>query len=191
MHDDIDDFEEYLGPSKSSLKRDMHALQALGARLTELSDAQLKKIPIDDDSLLEAILLARRIKAHGGLRRQLQFIGKLMRNVDAQPIIDAVAELDGQSQASAARFQRLEALRDELLSKGDAGIESILAAFPDAERNQLRQLMRQHQREVSSGKAPSAARKLFRYLRTLDEAQGAPEADIDTGMDSAENEPQF
>lgn len=188
MHDESDDFDEYLGPSKSALKRDMHALQALGARLTELSDAQLKKIPIEDDALLEAVLLARRIKAHGGLRRQIQFIGKLMRNVDAQPIIDAVAELDGQSQASAARFQRLEVLRDELLHQGDAGIERILAVFPDAERNQLRQLMRQHQREVSSGKAPSAARKLFRYLRTLDEAKGVPEAEIDTSMDSRQSE---
>ena len=188
MHDDMDDFEEDLGPSKSSRKRDMHALQALGTRLTQLSDAQLKKIPIEDDSLLEAILLARQIKAHGGLRRQLQFIGKLMRNIDAQPIIDAIAELDGQSQASAARFHRLEALRDELLNKGDAGIESVLAVFPDAERNQLRQLMRQHQREVSSGKTLSAARKLFRYLRTLDEAQGFAEADPDVNPDSDQPE---
>lgn len=188
MRDDIDDFEEYLGPSKSSLKRDMHALQALGTRLTELSDAQLKKIPIEDDTLLEAILLARQIKAHGGLRRQLQFIGKLMRNIDAQPIIDAIAELDGRHQASAARFHRLEALRDELLNKGDEGIESVLAVFPEAERNQLRQLMRQHQREVSSSKAPSAARKLFRYLRTLDEARGLIEADVETNTDLDQND---
>mgnify|MGYP006075471965 CR=1 FL=1 len=171
MHEKIDDFEEDLGPSKSSLKRDMHALQAIGTRLTELSDTQLKKIPIENESLLDAILLARRIKPHGGRRRQLQFIGKLMRKIDAQPIIDALSELDGQHQASSARFHRLEQIRDDLLSRGDQGIEAAMNLFPDAERNQLRQLLRQNQQEISAGKAPNASRKLFRYLRELDEAQ--------------------
>ncbi|MDA9368473.1 DUF615 domain-containing protein [Flavobacteriaceae bacterium] len=171
MHNDIEDFEEDLGPSKSSRKRDMHALQLIGTRLTELSDSQLKKIPIENESLLEAILLARKIKAHGGRRRQLQFIGKLMRNIDSQPIIDGLAELDGQHQASSARLHRLENIRDELLSKGDEYIEATMNFFPDAERNQLRQLIRQHQREVAAEKASSAPRKLFRYLRELDNAQ--------------------
>jgi ribosome-associated protein len=100
MHDDDEEF--YEGPSKSEVKRQMHALQALGERLVALPDTQLAKIPIADDALAEAIQLARRIKARSGLKRQLQYIGKLMRSVDADPIAEALDLLDGQHQANAA-----------------------------------------------------------------------------------------
>jgi len=156
-------------PSKSAVKREMTARQDLGTRLTQLSDVQLKQMPIDDEQLLEAIYLARRIKARGGLRRQLQFIGKLMRTIDPAPIEEAFARLDGQHEAQKARFHRLETLRDGLLNNGDSGMQALISAFPSAERQHVRQLVRQHTSEFKNNKPLGAARKLFRYLRELDE----------------------
>lgn len=162
--------DDWDGPSKSARKREMSALQEMGTRLTQLPESQLKQIPIESEPLLDAILLARRINARGGLRRQLQFIGKLMRTIDPQPIADALAKIDGQHEEEKARFHKLEQLRDGLLSQGDAGLSAIISAFPDADRQQLRQLHRQHQAQLSDGKTSTAARKLFRYLRTLEES---------------------
>ena len=97
MPDDTDKealWAEADAPSKSERKRQMTALQELGTRLVDLSDTQLKKIPIEDSRLEEAIAEARRIKAWGGLRRQLQYIGKIMRQIDPAPIQQALDELE-------------------------------------------------------------------------------------------------
>ncbi|EED35597.1 conserved hypothetical protein [Luminiphilus syltensis NOR5-1B] len=160
---------EDLTPSKSARKREMHALQAIGTRLVALSDNELATIPIEDETLREAIDLARRLNARGGLRRQMQFIGKLMRTIDPQPIEDALQALDGKHQATAAQFHRLEALRDGLIESGDGGINAVLAALPQAEPSQLRQLLRQHRKCLAAGKPSAVPRKLFRYLKSLDE----------------------
>lgn len=168
-----DEFEwQDSAPSKSAVKREMTALQDLGTRLTQLPEAQLKQMPIDDEQLLEAIHLARRIKARGGLRRQLQFIGKLMRTIDPAPIEEAFARLDGQHEAQKARFHRLEALRDALLDKGDTGMTSLLETYPHADRQHVRQLVRQHAADIKNSKPRASARKLFQYLRGLDEDTG-------------------
>jgi len=147
----------------------MTALQDLGTRLTQLPEKQLKQIPIEDQTLLEAIMLARKITARGGLRRQLQYIGKLMRNIDAAPIEEAMSRIDGKHHEDNARFHRLEELRDRLLEQGDPAIEAVVNAYPDADRQQLRQWLRQHRTEVSQQKPLGSARKIFRYLRDLDE----------------------
>lgn len=157
-------------PSKSERKRQMTALQELGTRLVDLSDAQLNKIPIEDPRLEEAIAEARRIKARGGLRRQLQYIGKIMRQIDPEPIQQALDELDGQHQRANARFHQLERLRDDLVNQGDRAIDSVLKEFPSADRQHLRQLIRQHAHDVSTKKLSAASKKIFRYLRELDDA---------------------
>lgn len=190
--DEPDWDDDHDGPSKSAVKREMIALQDLGTRLTELPENQLSKIPIDSEQLYDAIMLARRIKKHGGRRRQLQFIGKLMRNIDPTPIEDALAALDGRHQAENARFHRLEQLRDDLLSQGDRGLDSVISVFPTADRQQLRQYIRMHATEEKNDKPRSARKKLFRYLRALDEASspedsGASPPDVeDPSSDSDE-----
>lgn len=182
-----DEWDE--GPSKSAVKREMTALQDLGTRLTQLPESQLKQMPIEDERLREAVDLARRIKHRSGLRRQLQYIGKLMRSIDPDPIIEAFARIDGQHQDDKARFHRLEAMRDDLLKRGDKAMDSVLAAYPDADRQQLRQWIRQHQAETKAEKPPTSARKLFRYLRELDEAAGggAVEPSSEPGTGSGED----
>jgi ribosome-associated protein len=162
--------DQYSGPSKSALKRQMTALQKLGEQLVGLSETELARIPIDSEQLLRAIAEARRIRSNSARRRHMQYIGKVMRNLDADPIAQALTDLHQQRQHNAEVFHELEQLRDQLLADGPAAIELVVARFSSADRQHLRQLIRQQQRESSSNKPPAASRKLFRYLRELAEA---------------------
>jgi ribosome-associated protein len=164
---------EFEGPSKSALKRQMTALQELGESLTRLSDKQLRQIPIADDRLLEAIHEAREIRSNSAKRRHLQLIGKLMRKTDPQPIQDALRALDQTHRSNTAAFHELEQLRDEILEAGVTGVELATSRWAQADRQQLRQLVLQHQRELQRSKPPAASRKLFRYLRELQELYGS------------------
>ncbi len=171
MNDDIahiDDDDESLYPSKSQLKRESHALQALGEELVELPQAKLAKIPMPEE-LAEAVALARKIKARGGLKRQLQYIGKIMRSIDAEPIAQALNELKSAAGKDAARFHRLEQWRDRLVTGGDAALEQLLEEYPHTDRQHLRQLIRNAQQEAAKNKPPKSAREIFRYLRDLTE----------------------
>lgn len=154
-------------PSKSERKRQMHALQALGETLVNLSERELQQIPIADDALRTAIDEARAIRSKSARKRHLQFIGKLMRGVDPDPISRALDELHAGHGRDTAAFHALEALRDRVLAQGDAGVQEVMARWPDADRQKLRQLERQHRQETAGGKPPAASRKLFRYLREL------------------------
>jgi ribosome-associated protein len=166
MNDQFDEeFEE--GPSKSARKREMTARQALGEALCALSDKELARIPIDDDDLLEAIRESTRIRHHSAQRRHRQYIGKLMRRIDPEPLQTALDALYESRQGDAKKFQQLEALRDQLLREGDNALPAVLELFPGAERQQLRQLIREGQRELAADKPPAASRRLFRYLREL------------------------
>lgn len=155
-------------PSKSALKREMLALQGLGEALVALPDRQLAAIPLEDP-LLEAILTARRIKSREGRRRQLQYVGKLMRDVDITPIAAAHEELLNGNQQRNRSFQELEQLRDQIVAEGPSALSWVLDRYPQADRQHLRQLITAAQAEHRAEKPPAAARKLFRYLRELTE----------------------
>jgi ribosome-associated protein len=166
MIDEIDEeFDE--GPSKSARKREMTARQDLGEALCELSDKELARIPIEDEDLLTAIQETTRIKHHSALRRHRQYIGKLMRRVDPEPLQQALDALYQSRQDDSRQFKELEALRDQLLRDGDRALPVVLDRFPMAERQPLRQLVRDAQKEREAGKPPAASRRLFRYLREL------------------------
>ena len=153
-------------PSKSQIKREMTALQSLGEALVELSDKQLATIPVPEQ-LLEQIALVKRIKHNSGKRRQMQYIGKIMREIDVEPIQAAFEELQSGRKALARQFHRLEQWRDRLLEEGNDAIEALLDEYPQANRQQLRQLVRLAQKEQSLGKAPTNSRKLFRYIKEI------------------------
>lgn len=161
--------EEIIYVSKSELKRDMLELQALGEAIVKLTNGQLATIPIEDSVLLEAITTARRIKHKEGLRRQMQYIGKLMRKIDTTEIAKAHQTLlDGRKEET-QRFHQLEQWRDQLLEKGPSSVEDVLERFPQADRQHLRQLLVQAAKEKNNNKPPASARKLFRYLKELSE----------------------
>lgn len=160
----VEDVEK---PSKSAIKREMSDLQALGAELVALSRDQLKKIELADD-LRDAVRDAQRFTQHEAHRRQLQFIGKLMRNTDPEPIRAALDEINGVSAAANARLHALERLRSRFL-EDEKVIGEIAAAYPAADLQHLRQLRRNALREQEQGKPPRAFRELFRVLRELHE----------------------
>ncbi|MCP5143141.1 MAG: DUF615 domain-containing protein [Chromatiales bacterium] len=166
--DDFDADDDRI--SKSQRKRESHALQDIGEALVELSPKDLATIPMPD-ILAEAVGAARSIGKHrgkhGALKRQRQFIGKVMRNIDAEPVVAAYEALLDRDRVANVRFHQLEHWRDRLLAEGDDAIEELLEEYPGADRQRLRLLLRTAQREQEQGKAPSAARNLFKYLREL------------------------
>lgn len=155
--------------SKSQRKRDAKALQELGEALVRLNAEQLQRLELPTE-LHEAVILAQGIRQHGGRKRQLQFIGKLLRSLDAEPIRAALATLQGQSRAAAARHHRIERWRDRLLEEGDGAVTELMQTLPGADPQHLRQLLRNARREAAAGQPPRAARTLFRYLRDLDDS---------------------
>lgn len=163
--------DELLAESKSARKRQMHALQNLGEQLVALTASQLAKLDLDNEALLEAVRLAQRINHHSGKRRQMQFIGKLMRSADAERISQALEALHEGSRQEKAREHLIEAARDALLSRGDDALAEVLNVWPQADRQMLRQLRRSAIDEQKKGLPPTSARKLFRYLRSLPDVE--------------------
>jgi ribosome-associated protein len=149
--------------SKTRRKQDMHALQALGAALVGLSAAHLERMALPE-TLAQAVQEARRIASHGARRRQIQYIGRLMRGIDPEPIRAQLAAVHGGSAAERARHQRLEHWRDRLL-EDDGALTEFAQAHPAGDLQQLRALIRNARREQFEGRAPRAFRELFRVLR--------------------------
>jgi len=159
---------EYDGPSKSQLKRDSHALQAMGKELVEMPEGKLQKFNLPD-SLKEAVYEARKLKSREAKRRHLQYIGKLMRISNIDEIQNTLDKMDHQSLTYRQHFKQLEVWRERIITQGNKGIEAFLKDYPLAERQQLRNLQRQANREIELKKAPVASRKIFEYIRSVSE----------------------
>ena len=167
---DIDQTEQQ-EKSKSQLKREADEKQKLALQLVDMSEANLAKMPLDEE-LLESLQVARKInRKKDGFRRQLQFLGKLMRARDTHPIEHAVAMLTSKHRMANAHFHHLEKLRDEIDQQGDSAIESCIEKYPVLERQKLRQLYRKAQKELQQQKPPAASRELFKYLKASIEEQ--------------------
>lgn len=156
--------------SKSQVKRELHALQDLGERLTTLKPEQLNRLPLSD-MLLKALIEAPKHKAHAARKRHIQYIGKLMRNQDIEAISALLDQMDASTRQYNERFHALERWRDRLAGGTDSDLEALLGEYPEADVQHLRQLIRHAQHEAAHNKPPAAARKLFKYLRELDEVK--------------------
>lgn len=163
----LEDFEAEERPSKSQRKRDMHALQEMGAALVALPPARLDRIEMPE-ALRVAILEAQRLTKHEARRRQMQYIGRLMRDADPAPIRAALDALNGASAVETARQHRLERLRERLLDD-ESVLTEIGAAHPGTDLARLRQLRRSTLHERETGKPPKSFRELFRTLREVDD----------------------
>lgn len=163
--------EDDLTPSKSDRKRSVDRLQLLGERLAKLSPRQLNQLPLDD-ALREAIAELNRLTAHEAIRRQRQYVGKLMRHVDEATLLQALAT-QGQPQQQKRLINTLE----RLIQQGDAAVSEVLQRFPHADRHTVRQQVRQAQQslkqaqdlpEAEKTQAIETARaRLLRYLQSL------------------------
>lgn len=162
----LDQDEEWL--SKTEVKRQMHALQDLGAKLTKLNKDQLDKLNLGQ-RLRDAIDEFHRIKSNGAQKRHLQFIGKIMRTEDAEQIEQGIGLFEAGHQAHTQAFHKLEVWRDKLINEGNSALQAYIGENPQADVQHLRQLIRNAQKELKQEKPPASARKLFKYLREIAE----------------------
>lgn len=153
-------------PSRSQLKREHQELCNIGEQLVLLAKSQLEKITLDD-ALEAAIKEARRLKSLDARRRQIQYIGKLLRNIDITEVVNSLDKLNHQSQTFRQHFAKLEQWRDRLIIEGNDAVEDFITHYPNTDRQQLRNLQRQACREKSLNQSSSATEKLFKYIRQL------------------------
>jgi ribosome-associated protein len=169
-HDAGDDDEniEHGRPNKTQLKREAHHLLDVGDQIIKLSadDLDSMSLPVE---LKEAVDIARKIKSNSGLKRQRQYIGKLLRTIGADEVEAQLRRILHRHDTNTAQFKRLERWRDQLLDNNRQAFDEIIERYPDIDRQHLNQLIRQATKEKHQEKAPASSRKLFRYLREMEE----------------------
>ena len=173
--------DEYDGPSKSSRKRAAHAAQDLGAELISMRDSELAALNLPE-SLVDAVLEARRITSRGGLARQRQYIGKLMRDVDPEPIRALLASRNTVNARDAESFKRVEAWRERLIVEGAPALEELERWRPGLDRDEwARRVNAAREERARTAATGTAGRELFRALRALLDRQttaaGAPDSE--------------
>ncbi|HEF5178346.1 TPA: ribosome-associated protein [Burkholderia cenocepacia] len=180
-----DDDNGYDRPSKSQLKREMHALQELGQALVDLPKDALKRMPMPED-LADAVREARRITDHEGKRRQLQYVGRVMRSLTDDETAAPRTALDAQrgvNKAATARLHWIERTREQLLASDDA-LTEFLRQHPDADIQEGRTLIRNARKEAQQGKPPRYFRELFQWIKA---AGGASDSDDEAAGDAGDD----
>ncbi|UXU88823.1 ribosome-associated protein [Burkholderia sp. S-53] len=175
----------YDRPSKSQLKREMHELQVLGQALVDLPKDALKRMPMPE-SLSDAVREARRITDHEGKRRQLQYVGRVMRSLTDDETAALRTALDAQrgvNKAATARLHWIERTRDQLLANDDA-LTEFLRRHPEADIQEGRTLIRNARKEAQQGKPPRYFRELFQWIKT---ASGTPGGDDEAADDAGDD----
>lgn len=165
LHLHLGDDEKVLPPSKTMIKKQMHELRDLGKELTELGKDQLAQLDIPEN-LRDAIREMKNINKFGAQRRQMQYIGKLMREVDTAPILAKLDAWKGKSQHQTAYMHQLERWRDRLM-ENDSALTELLATHPQADAQHLRTLIRNAHKEKSANKPPKNYREIFQALREI------------------------
>jgi ribosome-associated protein len=171
-------------PSKTKLKAEADAQQALGVRLTELPKDKLLKLNLPED-LFAAILESKKITANGATRRHRQYLGKLMREIDTAPISEQLARWEGKHTAENAYFHGLERWRDRLINDTNA-LSEFIALHPATDSQHLRTLIRNAQKEQAAAKPPKSSREIFRILREITSPDNSAETTFDDANDSFE-----
>jgi ribosome-associated protein len=151
--------------SKTRRKKHMLQLQQVGAELVRLSPEQLARIDMPEE-LREAVLECKRFRKHEAIRRQMQYIGRLMRDLDAGPIMEQLAALHAPSNKQTALFHLAEKWRDELLADGEAATRFV-RDFPEADPHRLRELSEKAKAERRAEQPPRHYRELFHVLNAI------------------------
>ncbi len=184
---EVDD-NGYDRPSKSQLKREMEALQQLGVALVELPKDALKRMPMTED-LSDAVHEARRISDHEGKRRQLQYVGRMMRGLTEDEVTTLRTAMDayrGVNKAATARLHWIERTRDKLLADDEA-LTLFIRDYPAADPQEARTLIRNARREQQQSKPPKSFRELFQWIKDVSSV-GDEDADDAAGEDREDDE---
>jgi len=163
---DNDEFIDNRPPSKSQRKRDMHAQFDLGKALVELPTSQLKKLSLDE-SLFDAIETCKNIRQHGARKRQHKLISKLLSDADTDAIKTAVDGFQAPQREAVAELHAIEDWRDRLITEDDEALTEFISQFPAADRQQLRQILRNAKQVKSADRSKRAKRELFQLIREL------------------------
>jgi ribosome-associated protein len=160
--------QEYDRPSKSQLKREMEALQKLGEALVAEPRDRVKRVPMPED-VREAILECQQIKDHEGRRRQMQYVGKKMRTLEADELAVIQKTIDswrGASKSETAAMHALERRREKLLAD-DGALTTLRDTYPEVDVQHMRTLIRNARKEQAENKPPKAYREIFQILKQL------------------------
>lgn len=183
--------QDYDRPSKSQLKREMTALQKLGAELIAEPRERVKRVPMPED-VRDAILECQTIKDHEGRRRQLQYVGKKMRTLEEEEVALIRKTIDSwkqPSRAETAAMHAMERRRDKLLAD-DGALTELRAQYPELDVQQMRTLIRNARREQAEQKPPKAYREIFQVLKQLQggaiKSAQTDQEDEDEGEDDEE-----
>lgn len=152
--------------SRTQIKREMDELQKLGKDLIALPANEFSSIELPEE-LRKAILLAHTLKSNEAKRRHLQYIGKLMRSVEVEPIKTAIVKIKYRHSEFSTQFHKVEKWRDRLIAEGDDALQEFIHAYPKADRQQLRQLIRNAQKDKNNEKNTGGAKELFRAIQKV------------------------
>ncbi|MGD8844041.1 MAG: ribosome biogenesis factor YjgA [Desulfobacteraceae bacterium] len=152
--------------SRTKKKRAAQALQKLGEQLVHLSDAQFAAVELPQQ-LFEAVAMARQIKSHEARRRQLQYIGRLMRDIDSAMVQGAIKKITSAETEKKRRFKLVERWRDELVDGDETRLDWLIETFPDIDPDELNLLVKNTREKHSQKASKRSGRMLFRYLSAL------------------------
>jgi len=187
-----EDTGEFFSPSRSQNRREAQEVLALAEKLVALSEPQLAKLPVPE-ALLPHIRETKRITAHVAHKRQLAFLAKQMRREDEEALErlrDAMDEKGDAARREVAAMHRVEQWRERLLDDGDAALAELLDEYPHADRQRMRQLVRNTLDERKRNKPPHAFRELYRELRAAILGAAEGDADADENSDSEDGSPE-
>ena len=168
--------------SKTKLKAQADIAQGIGKKLIALSKDRLIKLELPE-TLFDAVMEAKRLTANGAVRRQLQYLGRLMRDVDSTPIVEQLEAWEGKNTQENARFHTMERWRTRLIAE-PAALQEFLTNYPQIDIQQFRTLIRNAQKEEATQKPPKSSRELFKLIREVSEIESSTEESDD---DSAED----
>lgn len=160
--EEFDEFDDV--KSKTRVKKEMLALQNMGVSLLELTETQLESLELSETTYV-AIQNCKRIKSNSALKRQKQFIGKLMRKEDTDAIAQRLDEIHNEQNRQIRQHHVVENWRDELIDGDQEKLSAFIDQYPHCDRQQLRQLLTKIKKEKSQDKPPASARKLFKLIR--------------------------
>ena len=168
--ENTDEENQYDGPSKSQLKRDSQHLIDVGEEILRLSHEDIRSLHLPDE-LEVAVTTALKIKSRSGLKRQRLYIGKLLRSIDSETIENQLRKIQHRHDTNTAHFKRLEKWRDSLIDDDKTTLNEVISRYPEIDRQHINQLIRAAHQEKQQNKAPTASRKLFKYLRELEDGK--------------------
>jgi ribosome-associated protein len=172
-------------PNKTQLKKDMAVLFALSEEMSELSPVQLKYLELPEN-IYKAVVEVSGMPHKGARKRLLKFITGQLHKIEVEPILEKLARMKNKSAHAVREHHIVERWRDRLIAGGNDALTELLNEQPHADRQQLRQLLRNAQKEAEAAKPPKSSRLLYRYLKTLFKGEGETDSEDDAEFDDVD-----